>query len=327
MENESENWFPDTPEGYFGKLLWYSPHLVSKDSILDLRKRLQKDGVQESEIRKFTAAAIVIRGLSGVLHEHWDLGEKGKLIDRINRFGETALRADIAAEETLFKYLTVWANAEGIKCHFRGEELGVHVVGKEDGEPWTAVVDGLDGSANYLKPGEWSYGTMVAVAKGENPTYEDFEVGAVVSPDTGYLLAIKNKGVYSEAGTGAILHKFTPEEFDSSKILADDYFPEAKKLLGAKPGVWPRTGSTAASIVALATDKWQALVDVTRKGNLEQPTVYRIITEMGGVMVDRSGVSIGNRDFNTWGQEAKLPIITARNLGIVKGIFKELSLP
>lgn len=102
--------------------------------------------------------------------------------------------------------------------------------------------------------------------------------------------------------------------------------------------MWPRTGSTAASIAAIAISGmvrdekykninrgWQGLFEVTRKDNLEQPTIYLIATELDGYMFDLDGESIGDRHFKIWGQDFHEPVITAKNLRIKNQILERLS--
>jgi len=303
---------------------------------------LAKEGTETE--RKLQVAGAVFDGMLSAYKNHQELGEDGKKKDRINQFEDQALRADIEAEEQVLESLKLWAQKANIKLNYRGEEVGKDTVGIEGGEPYLALIDGLDGSDNYKQKTDWPYGTMVAVAKGEDPNYEDFEVAGVTLHEEGLLiLAIKNLGVWvydTERQTSMPLPRFDNDgEYDEERILADDYFPETQELLGEKRGIWPRTGSTAATISALVMDSiikddkypmmnegWQALVDVTRKGNLEQPVLYLMINELGGFMVDRDGKSIGDYNFDIWGQNEKVPVITSRSSKIIEKIREQLGL-
>lgn len=264
--------------------------------------------------QRLTVAEAVCDGLLGAYRNHKRLGEGGRKKDTVNQFGELALQADVEAERKIRGALERWADKDKVLIIYRGEELGRDELGYLLGEKYFVVFDGLDGSDNYLKDAPWPYGTMVAAAKGEDPSYEDFEVVGITMHEEGWVvLGIKDVGVFVvdvENKKLVRLPRFKDENYDSGRVLADDYFPEVQKLLGEKRGVWPRTGSTAATIVAIAigdflrdrkypsmNEGWQALVDVTRKGNLEQPVVYRIISELGGVMVDSQGESIGEQKF------------------------------
>jgi hypothetical protein len=55
------------------------------------------------------------------------------------------------------------------------------------------------------------------------------------------------------------------------------------------------------------------LVDVTRKGNLEQPTVYLLLKLLGGEVLDINGDSIGDKKFKSWGQQEHLAIFPMTN--------------
>lgn len=288
---------------------------------------------------------LVLRvGLRLAWIEHINRGDEGREEKSPNQFGEMALKADVEAEKLVLSAIKDWAERNVITVNYRGEESGEGVFGSLESrrsDKCLVVVDGLDGSANYLHKTDWGYGTMIAIAHGEDPTYDDFETAAIMMPEEGWtILAQKGKGVYLIPLDGAKivkLRKFEDEAYDEHRILSDNYFEEAKKLLGKKQEIWPRTGSTAATIVAIAignqvqdskypvmNEGWQALVDVTRKGNLEQPILYRIISELGGVMLDKDGKSIGDRKFKEWGQIEKLPVITAKNARIAECILTNL---
>jgi fructose-1,6-bisphosphatase/inositol monophosphatase family enzyme len=287
-------------------------------------------------------AQITFDALLSACANHRNLGEKGKAKDVVNQFGEEALRADLAAEQTVLQSLRRYCDETGIRIEVRGEETGTSILG-EKGERYVAVLDGLDGSSNYLATKSWPYGTMFAIAKGSNPSYKDFEVASISLPEENWiLLAVKNVGVYLydvDSKKFTDIKPFVDDKYDETKILSDNYFPEAKEMLNDMQNIWPRTGSTAASITSivvgeqvkdskfpLMNDGWQGLADVTRKGNLEQPILYLILTELGGVMLDRKGEDIGNNSFKEWGQSEKIPVISAKSLEIARKILSRLQL-
>lgn len=293
-------------------------------------------------ISRDPVAQNVLNSLISVCNNHVELGEVGKQKDVINQFGEQALRADLAAEEIVIKNLWLLARENGLFVGVRGEETASSLLGIPFGIKCLATLDGLDGSANYLKPCGWSYGTMFSFAQGYDPKYKDFEVAAIGLPEEGWVIvAIKNKGVFMfdiESDTCGKIEPFGLVEFDESKILSDNYFPEAKEMLGDMQDKWTRTGSTAATIVAMAiggqindpkfpemNNGWQGLADVTRKGNLEQPILYLILSELGGVMVDKNGSDIGEYSFKEWGQSEKLPIISAISGNVAEAILSRLT--
>lgn len=179
-------------------------------------------------------------GMELVYRGHKSLGEKGKLQDRPNQYKEMALRADVQAEDAFLYRLRLWAVENDVTVYTRGEESGEKTLSREQvsKDKRLLVLDGLDGSANYLQRTDWGYGTMAAIASTEDPTYDDFETVAIMMPEEGWtILAQDGKGVYIialETGEITKLRMFGNENYDDTKILSDNYFEEAKKLLGKK---------------------------------------------------------------------------------------------
>lgn len=286
----------------------------------------------------------IYEGLNQALINHQNLGLSGPEEIQKNQFGETALRADLEAEKKILETVKEWVTSQShIALRYLGEEVGSGVLGQGK-EEWFLVIDGLDGSANYQAQdkAEWPYGTMVALAKGGNPRYEDFLVAGITLPEENWLaLGVKERGVFLfdlKNDEVTQLPAFPLVTYNDQLILADDFYPEAKQFIGPKNRkVWPRTGSVAASYVALVlqaqvTDKrfgemnqnWQALVDVTRKGNLEQPVGFLFLNLLGGKMIDSQGQSIGKKRFLTWGQDSHQPVILAINDAVIFGLAKSL---
>lgn len=280
----------------------------------------------------------MFESLLGAYQNHLTLGENGRLKDKKNRFGDMALRADIEAEEQITKALTKFALKNDIHFICKSEELGEGDINPAGAKTYFAVFDGLDGSSNYLKKGEWSYGTMYAIAKGDNPSYEDFELAGISMMDEGLIVITqKGKGITvfnANTKEKQVIEQFNQSEpFDRLKILANKAFPEEIEAIGENTKDWPMTGSTAASIVSICTnDKWQGLVEVTRKNNLEQPTIYVMIHSLGGVMTDRNGKDIGQNKFLSWaqkkddGSDDRQILVTAKNKNIAEGLLSELNL-
>lgn len=272
-------------------------------------------------------AKCIFDGLLNAFHKHKKLAENGKLKDKQNRFGDMALRADVEAEEIILSSLKKYTKDSKVKLIYRGEELGDGEVGTGE-KTIFAVFDGLDGSGNYLNESKFGYGTMIAISENDNPKYNDFIVaGLAMMEEEKIVIAVKNKGVYVydvQSKQFIQINNFNKTyEFDDYKILANKYFPEELNAYGNKS--WIMTGSTAWSIYSICTgDKYNGLIEVTRKGNLEQPILYLMITTLGGIMIDKEGQSIGNYDFKTWGQTEKLFLITAKNKSIADSILKSI---
>jgi fructose-1,6-bisphosphatase/inositol monophosphatase family enzyme len=281
---------------------------------------------------------LIFEGLENAYKNHVSLGENGRAKDKINGFGDMALRADGEAEEKITESLQKFAIENNTRVICKSEELGDQEINPKGAETYFAVFDGLDGSSNYLKIGEWGYGTMWALAKNEKPTYDDFEIAGIAMMEQGKIL-ISQKGIGLTIINMTTMEKVNMpkfdlnETYDHSKILANKAFPEEIAAIGENSNDWPMTGSTAASIVTICTgEKWQGLVEVTRKNNLEQPILFVMIESLGGVMVNHNGNSIGPNEFKDWaqkkvdGSDDRQLLITARNQDIVKGIINELNL-
>lgn len=277
-------------------------------------------------------ATTVFEGLLNAYKNHIKLAENGKFKDKINRFGDMALRGDVEAEENIFNSLKKLSENLNLHIICKSEELGDQDLNTGGGQNLFAVFDGLDGSSNYLNKNEFGYGTMFAIAKNDNPKYEDFIVAGLAMMEEGLIvLGIKNEGIYIyeiAKETFIKLPEFGLDEiFSDQKTLANKYFPEEIDAYGNK--MWTMTGSTAWSIFSLITkDDYNALIEVTRKKNLEQPILYLLITELGGVMVDKDGNSIGSNIFKVWGQkrDGEEYLITSKNINIAKDLIKSINI-
>lgn len=302
----------------------------------------EKDNNEKLSVKE-SLARETLKAMVEVCKNHRKLGVEGRKKNAINQFNEQALRADLEAEQVIIEQFSEYVGVNNINLEVRGEETGTTILEEGSGEKYFAVLDGLDGSENYLKPNTWSYGTMFAIANGDNPRYQDFEVASIGFPEEEWvLIAAKGSGVCIYDYRNNTLNKLKPFgliKYDEKKILSDNHFNEAKEMLGDMQSVWPRTGSNAASILTITiggqiddlqypemNKSWQGLADVTRKGNLEQPAIYLILKELGGVMVDKNGKDIGKNHFKDWGQKEKTPIISAKSPEIANEILSRLTL-
>lgn len=280
----------------------------------------------------------VFDGLLNAYNNHINLGASGSVKDKKNGFGDMAMRADIEAEECVFSSLKKLSEENNLRIICKSEELGDQKLNPNGEKTLFAVFDGLDGSVNYLKKGEFGYGTMVAVADNENPKYQDFFVAGLAMMEEGKIvLAIKDDGVYLYDIANDEFKKLDKfrltgrdpvnEAFADDKTLANKYFPEELKAYGDKP--WIMTGSSAWSIYSICTGKkFNALIEVTRKKNLEQPIIYLLIAELGGVMVDKTGSSIGSKVFKEWGQErdGEEYLISSKSLSVANDIIRSINI-
>lgn len=294
-------------------------------------------------------ANILLGTMTEVMGKHRSLGPRGKDKTSTNQFGDMAMVADVEAENTIIVNAIKHSEKDEIAIMFCGEEKGKGIIrngqieywGREDKsesdqnevEFW--VLDGLDGSENYATTTDWPYGTMLSVADSPNPSYNDFKTCAICMEEEGWVVIADAEGevpgvfvVDLNNGNVKKLTKFDDStKFDQNTILADNYFTETKELIRNRPELAERrTGSTAATVVSMIirnqitdykypkmNDIHSVLVDVTRKGNLEQPAVYLLLKLLGGDVLDINDNSIGDEKFKTWGQSSHLPIFPITN--------------
>lgn len=139
------------------------------------------EGQELAELRQ-----IVFEALLRARSRHNILGANGKTLvaDHPNQFGDIPTIFDIAAEEAVIGLLRKWCEARSISIRIISEEHGVTNIGHEDAIVYTIWLDGCDGSRVYLESAEdvpnAGYGTVIAVAEGDNPRYEDVVFSAIL---------------------------------------------------------------------------------------------------------------------------------------------------
>jgi len=286
---------------------------------------------QNPELERQVAEA-VHNGLFAAFTVHESLGPDGVTAMQPNQFGETALVADVKAEEAVLSALSsINARIEVIS-----EEHGSVIINADNasGSRLLGVLDGLDGSSVYQKErGVGRYGTMFALFADENPRYADYLAAGIMEHSTHRLyLAIKGQPLECiDVITGEVTYPTTKPEaqitpsmvalVDTTQVGTDDklydYFNQNGQVFTAslqKFGIQSkRTGSSAASYAAIANGEADIVGESTRKGNLEFATAYAIVTAAGGVMQTLDGTDLGIQDFRTFGQNSHTPILTAAN--------------
>src|SRR5579863_3725608 len=112
----------------------------------------------------------VDRALISAFNVHQDLAENGIEPIQTNQYGDTALRADIEAEDAVLQAIG------NLRITVFSEEHGVVNLNGDGLQPkLTGVLDGLDGSSVYRRErGTGKYGTMFAIFEGDNPVYDDY---------------------------------------------------------------------------------------------------------------------------------------------------------
>ncbi|HLC67010.1 MAG TPA: inositol monophosphatase family protein [Candidatus Nanoarchaeia archaeon] len=293
--------------------------------------------------------------LGGVLREalwnahgvHYLLGKAGTELLGNNQFADKTLRGDIGAEDAV---LRIFRRAN-IPITVVSEERGITVIGTN--AQHLGVLDGLDGSTVYARNRNVGrYGTMFAIFSGLNPKYEDYVCAGIVEHGTGVLVsAIRGQGATLErkvlplhADKRTLPHLLTTSA-ERKSIHASD-----RKTLAPLALIYCNLGwqslrdfafahlrdlnlvslySTAAHFTDIATGCADALIECTRKGNLELAVGYALTREAGGVMQTAAGTDLGPEFFLSFAQDQQIPIIAAGTREVAAALrerFSELTL-
>lgn len=290
------------------------------------------------------ATEAVYNGLIAAFNVHEALGEEGVSDLQENRFGETALVADVKAEEAVLSALsTIDAQIEVLS-----EEHGSVIINEENtsGNSLLGVLDGLDGSSVYQKErGVGRYGTMFAIFAEEDPCYKDYLAAGIIEHSTGRLFLVTKGQQLSvtDVRTGEVTYPATRTGEDVTQELiafvdngkVDEqnklftYFDQNDRVFSqplSKIGVETRrTGSSSAYYAAVAAGEADMVGEATRKGNLEFATAYAVVTAAGGVMQTLDGVDLGIQRFRTYGQDEHVPVLTAANAKLANNIQAALT--
>lgn len=276
---------------------------------------------------------IGIEALQNAFAVHNALGEKGLELIRKNQLGEITLRGDIACEEAVLDVL----EKEGLPIVVHSEEHGVKQVGNNP--EYLGVLDGIDGSGIYKDEfGKGRYATMFGIFSGTNPEYRDYLFSGIMEHASGRLFyAVKGKGAFVlQNGQTKPIHCRNTEDLDpeSIKILADTDFDKIFQVdvIGALRKRLPKFDITTLHAIAahhssLANGEVDAVIECTRKGNLEIANSFGLITEAGGAMVTLDGVSIGNKKYLEFGQGQGeyIPVISTATDSLARSIAKRVS--
>lgn len=279
--------------------------------------------------------------LEQIMHEallkayqhHIALGHSGTEKIEKNQFGETALRADIEAEQQVIETF----RAHQLPIVVISEEHGTVDLAQEFGQParYTAILDGLDGSSLYSKDTRARYGTMLGVYRGTDPRYADYISGGIMEPSTKRLFAAtRNKGacvIDAETKQRQPIHAATAQRLDPSStplIYVNNWFDINVRTIGdplvASGFSHVCKDSTAVHFADVANGSALAAIECTRKGNLEFAAAYPLLHEAGGVMFDLQGNDIGSRHYLSYAQQPddRVIIITAANRAIADQIIQ-----
>ncbi|MBU2632328.1 hypothetical protein KKG52_01305 [Patescibacteria group bacterium] len=271
-------------------------------------------------------------GLKGTYKLHEGLGESGTTNFQENQFGETTLTMDLQSEEEIINGL----KKTNLPMSVFAEEHGSFFVNGANPQ-YVVALDGLDGSSEYKeRRGKSMYGTLACVLKGNNPTYDDYIVAGVMihSPKPNLLLAIKGQGVFSivlSSGEKKQIGIDTTRHFSRQTIIdLDINWQLYRQLFDENSSLFPNMQcpffSEAARLALFAKGKIDLGLEWTRKQNLEQPTMYAFVKELGGVMTSADGTPISNKPYKTYGQGIHVPLIVAPNQEMAIEVSKRFNL-
>jgi len=284
------------------------------------------EGPKNSDESEERLQGIVIEGLQRALLVHDQLGAAGEEPVRKNEFGDTALRVDVACEKAILDFL-------------RETRIPIRVISEEHGQVdigehprYVGILDGLDGSSAYKKErGRARYGTMFGIFNGLDPKYRDYVASGIMEQPTQRLFfARKGRGAF--VATGNIhtpIHSSGRTHLDTeTRIYIDEYFKinretfsDKLRTVRLKPEAFS-SESSAVYYADVACGAADLALECTRKNNLEIAVAYGLEREAGAVMVDLEGVDIGDKKYLEFGQQEKIPIITAATRELAKNLIR-----
>lgn len=287
---------------------------------------------EESEV-------ITLEALLNAFDRSQLLGKEGIRPYGKNKYGETRLRVDWESEEAIIQTLRKYK----LPITVVSEEHDIVVLGNE----LLGILDGKDGSGmcvEFWKGNKKArFGTMFAIYRGRNPCYSDYITSGIMEdPNERLFIATKGKGAFAtnvndETGTWIPLHVSNKRKLDRrTKILVDYYYPSEylfhkiiKIYVDSLEGFdWETLRCSAAHYIDLITGKAHAVLETTRKDNLEIAVAYPFIAEAGGVMVTNDGKDIGNKYYSKFGRKKNehLPVLSATNMTLARRLAQKINL-
>lgn len=258
---------------------------------------------------------------------HDRLGKDGEAIVHKNQHGEQALRVDIEAEKAVIDLLEKYQ----FPVKIVSEEHGVLELGET--HHYLALLDGLDGSIEYKRNrGIGRYGTMLGIFSGMNPCYHDYVFCGIMEHVSNTLYwTTKGTGSYCMNNGVTPMHCsdqnvldpvdtriYIDEEYDAAKNSTIIYDTFLSKLSAYHRLKQP---SSAVHYVDLANGRVDAVLECTRKGNLEIGVAYGLVKEAGGVIKGIDGNEIGNERYFSYHQHDECPLISAASHKLADAII------
>ena len=276
-----------------------------------------------------TLVKLGIKALENAYKIHEEFGDKGLESVQKNPHGDTSLVGDIEAEKAVINT-------------FREANIPLRIISEEHGQvdlsenpQFLAVLDGLDGTSVYkTERGKGRYGTMFGIFSNLDPNYEDYIFSGVMEHSSKNLYyAINGKGGFLVMDKQqSLLSCSSIKKLEDSKIYADEFFDGNRNvtfiydtyLSKLKGYTFLHSDSSAIHYVDLANEKADLVLECTRKGNLEIAVAFGLVTEAGGVIVTKDGISIEKKKYLVLGQDKYIPIISASTMELAKELTRKI---
>lgn len=237
-----------------------------------------------------------------------------------NRFGESALLADMVSEKEMIKGL----EASGLSFQVYSEEHNEFTIGEDPS--LSVFMDGIDGSKAFSR-GRPS-GTMLSIYQGLNPTFDDYLVSEVILHPSGNLfIARKGNGtrLIDERSIGHRVHTSGIAALDHNTRLGIDVHWDFVRQFYASiinDFKFDPADSTAVQFTELAHGKLAAILQCTRKDSLELAVGYPLVREAGGIVVDEHCRDLGSIHYLEFGHGLEhRPYIATTNMGLAQIIL------
>lgn len=273
-------------------------------------------------------AEIGILALRAAKTVHDQLGKDGlTAVPSPNQFGEQTLKADVETENAVLESLRKF----GLPVRVVSEEHGTTDLSEKP--KLLGVLDGIDGTSRYKEGrNRFRYATMLGIALGIDPRYKDYLFSGIMEHPTNRLwIGTRNQGSFlvDANGNRTQIHTSAKTVFDNSTqiySMRPEYNEITREYLSTLVRKYETQipFSAAISYVDVASGQADLEVEATRKNNLEQMIAFGLITEAGGVMVDKNNRSIGNQRYFQWGQKESFLLVTASTPELARNFLEKL---
>jgi fructose-1,6-bisphosphatase/inositol monophosphatase family enzyme len=269
----------------------------------------------------------ILAALRDVQQAHDDLGQEGKeLVDYPNQFGNRSTRLDVLAEELVIAGLRLW-HASDARRNLRvyTEEHGTFTIGNEHRIKYSVWLDGLNGSTAYLNSTgaahEPDYGTMVAVATGEDPTYSHVVLSFLQQHGSGEIMlryggeptqiySVRD-GTYTPAvGSSADTLRNGVIYTDSREMVVATKVDALLRALGLHTRYTGSASNNTFNVLAGRTvlgDRGPrqalAFVGAFHEGNIAVPTMYHLAGGVRGGLYVARWATVGNWKIRSYAQD------------------------